>query len=296
MKVTFLGTGAAEGIPALYCRCNFCEQARENGGKDIRTRSALRIGDKYQIDLPPETFTQMINNGIDLYDLEHVFITHSHLDHFQFEILFEKVMAKVNNGKPVNIYLSEAAWLFNRKLISHFELRQKDKRIRTLWHWVNINVVKPYDLFKAGELEVRVLIGNHEAWGNNEKALNYLITMPSGSKLLYAVDTGYYDNSNWDYLREFSLKEKSIDALIMECTFGARRDRDKYPESHLDIKSYLLMLEQMKELGVISGNTKVYVTHINPHHGMLHNDLESYFKNISDFDITVAYDGLSIDV
>ena len=33
MKITFLGTAAAEGIPALWCECPICQQAKELGGK-----------------------------------------------------------------------------------------------------------------------------------------------------------------------------------------------------------------------------------------------------------------------
>ena len=32
MTIRFLGTGAAEGIPAPFCRCTVCENARKVGG------------------------------------------------------------------------------------------------------------------------------------------------------------------------------------------------------------------------------------------------------------------------
>ena len=38
MKLVFLGTAAAEAIPALWCGCNICREARRRGGKDIRRR------------------------------------------------------------------------------------------------------------------------------------------------------------------------------------------------------------------------------------------------------------------
>ena len=31
MKLTYLGTAAAEGLPALFCNCEFCQKARELG-------------------------------------------------------------------------------------------------------------------------------------------------------------------------------------------------------------------------------------------------------------------------
>ncbi len=295
MKIIFLGTGAAEGIPALYCRCKFCTEARKRGGKNIRTRSALRIGEKYQIDLPPETFSQMIKNNIDMYSIEHLLITHSHLDHLQFEILFEKVMAKNTNKKPVNIYISSEAWEFVKGILALFEKKQSDKRIRTLWEWVRVNQVEPYRELKIGELQVKTVYGNHTAWGDNEKALNYLIKFPEGKKLLYAVDTGFYSDMNMEYLTG-----ESIDILIMECTFGGRNDRGEFPESHLDVDSFIKMVEKMENLNIVGSQTKIYATHINPHHGLLHEELQSTFDSYLSHSfrhtITVAYDGLTLEI
>ena len=31
MKIQYLGTGAAEGIPAIFCECDTCKKARELG-------------------------------------------------------------------------------------------------------------------------------------------------------------------------------------------------------------------------------------------------------------------------
>ena len=45
MKITYLGTAAAEAIPALFCNCEWCRRAAANGGKDVRTRSQALIDD-----------------------------------------------------------------------------------------------------------------------------------------------------------------------------------------------------------------------------------------------------------
>ena len=39
MKLQFLGTSAAEGIPALFCNCPACQYAYKTGGKEIRMRA-----------------------------------------------------------------------------------------------------------------------------------------------------------------------------------------------------------------------------------------------------------------
>ncbi len=39
MKIKYLGTAAYEGLPAIFCECDTCNEARKRKGKNIRTRS-----------------------------------------------------------------------------------------------------------------------------------------------------------------------------------------------------------------------------------------------------------------
>ena len=61
MKIKFLGTAAAEGIPALFCDCRVCQNARRVGGKEIKTRSQAIVDDKILIDFPADTYTNLPN-------------------------------------------------------------------------------------------------------------------------------------------------------------------------------------------------------------------------------------------
>ena len=46
MKIKFLGTGAAEGIPSTFCNCKICEYARRFKG--MKTHNELcEMGNKY---------------------------------------------------------------------------------------------------------------------------------------------------------------------------------------------------------------------------------------------------------
>ena len=81
MKITFLGTAAAEAMPATFCNCKYCIEARRLGGKNIRTRSQTLIDDSLLIDLPADTYFHFIQNGIEGDKISHLLITHSHGDH-----------------------------------------------------------------------------------------------------------------------------------------------------------------------------------------------------------------------
>lgn len=53
MNITHLGTAAAERIPGLFCRCDLCRFAREQGGREIRTQSQAIIDGRLLIPATP---------------------------------------------------------------------------------------------------------------------------------------------------------------------------------------------------------------------------------------------------
>ena len=81
MKLQYLGTAAAEGIPSLFCRCDKCLKARERGGREIRTRSQAIVNDCLLIDFPSDTYSHCSEYGIDLSKVNNCLITHVHGDH-----------------------------------------------------------------------------------------------------------------------------------------------------------------------------------------------------------------------
>ena len=85
MKIKFLGTAAAEGIPALFCDCEICERVRRLGGKNIRTRSQALINDDLLIDFPADTYLHVLNYGLELHKINNCIITH-------FNIIFCKII------------------------------------------------------------------------------------------------------------------------------------------------------------------------------------------------------------
>ena len=81
MKITVLGSGGF-GYPLVFCNCEYCIQARKTGGKNIRTRSQSLINDDLLIDLPADTYSHFLTNGIEGHKINYLLVTHSHADHF----------------------------------------------------------------------------------------------------------------------------------------------------------------------------------------------------------------------
>ena len=106
MKLKYYGTGAGYGLPEVFCDCRICRHARENGGKNIRTRSMALLDGCLAIDLSVDTFHHCAFAGLDMRKVKHVLVTHSHHDHFFTSDLFSRVRGM---EEPVNFYLSEAS-------------------------------------------------------------------------------------------------------------------------------------------------------------------------------------------
>ena len=107
MKLKFLGTCAAEGIPALFCDCDTCRHAREHGGKDVRTRSQALIDDRILLDFGPDTLLHCLREKLDISHLEHCLITHVHEDHLDVtNVMYrQKGFANLQEGSlPLTVW------------------------------------------------------------------------------------------------------------------------------------------------------------------------------------------------
>ncbi len=90
MRITFLSTGAAEGIPAIGCECEHCQRARREGGKLRRERSAILVelpGYTLLVEVPPDIRTLIDEAGIT--HLDGLLATRARYDHIGGLIEFE---------------------------------------------------------------------------------------------------------------------------------------------------------------------------------------------------------------
>lgn len=281
----FYGTSAAEGIPSPFCTCRICENARKIGGREVRTRTMLRIDEEHCIDLGADAYCQAIKYG-DFIKLQHVLVTHTHEDHLAFMMFNIRKMAIERAGGPLNYYLTDKAYD-----IIDFFIKNKPILKGTMQQLIDNGVVAFHKLefnqtYRIGNLTVTPLKGSH--FGNmGENAANYLIVLPDGRKMYYGLDTGAYYEETFR-----ALENHRLDILVSECTFGLTKGRK--PEGHLDAFSCMALFERLYRQKIITDKTKIYLTHIN-HYTSTHAELEAWFKQQRvPYEITVTYDGFEI--
>ncbi|GIP33636.1 MBL fold metallo-hydrolase [Paenibacillus sp. J2TS4] len=270
MKIHFLGTAAAEGWPALFCRCEYCHKARQLGGKNIRTRSSVIIDDTMKIDFPPDTYHHVLRDNIDLASVEHLFITHSHWDHLQQTDL-EKRMPTSAHGIdfPLHIY-------------GHDLVMQSCKSVIDAKHErFELHHVLPFQNVQVDQNTcVTPLLADH---GKHETCLLYFIEK-NGKSILYGHDSGWFPSETWNWL-----EGRSFDLAILDCTNGPLPGR----QNHQNIEAVIEMKEEFQQKGMLRKNGKVIATHFSHNGGLLHHELEERF---SPHGIIVAFDGMVYEV
>lgn len=112
MQLTYYGTAAAEGVPAMFCSCAVCQKSLAAGGRNIRTRSQAMIDKKLLIDFGPDTYLHVLHGGLPLKEAEVLLITHNHSDHvYPADIEMRRIaFAHADTMPPLHIYATASAY------------------------------------------------------------------------------------------------------------------------------------------------------------------------------------------
>ncbi len=281
MKLQYLGTAAAERIPAMFCACDTCRRALERGGRNIMTRSQMLINEDLLIDFSGDTYSNFLKIGKTLSNLEYLLITHAHEDHFTFEDFFSRFKGIAHNLKAekLKIYLSSVAYEIMKRCIRAREV--DEARLFARFEFV---IVEPYSTVSIGEYKVTVLPARHASEG---EALLYLIEK-DGKSLFYGNDTGFFTEEIDDYL----LKQgKRIDLLSLDCT---KCDNEFNYYTHMSMSEGRSIADRFMAKGLLKENARLFYTHFSHNGGMIYDEMKEIAKQKYGFE--VAYDGLAVEI
>ena len=273
MKVTYLGTAAAEGMPAVFCNCEYCKEARKLGGKNIRTRSQAIINDDLLIDFPADSYSHFLSNNIDGDAIKYLFVTHSHMDHFYINDFAIRDGAYAHDMRVdrLAVYCSKGA------------AEKLDKTDGVEKYTIDYKALKPFEQVELKEYKVTALPAKHYP---GDGALFYII---QGEKtVLYAHDTGYFFEEVFDFIKE---KNFVFDMISLDCTNVDIPISDE--GHHMGIDNINRLVERLEKIGAINGETKKVVNHFSHNGAPLQHKLE---ERVKPFGYIVAYDGLSIEI
>ncbi len=272
MKLTYLGTAAAEGFPAVFCNCIHCQEARKLGGKNFRTRSQAIINDDLLIDLPADTYHHFLQNDIEGDKIRYLLITHSHSDHcYPNDLLIRgNAFAHDMRADTLEVHCSEGA--YNRI----------QERLHEMPN-VTATVIRPFDTIALGQYTVTAFPARHMA---GDGACFYLIR---GDKtILYAHDTGYFYDEVFDYLQQNGIV---LDMISLDCTNVDIPIEDT--GSHMGFPNIKRVLERLTAMGVVNDKTVRIVNHFSHNGNPLHHVLTERAAQIG---CDVSYDGMVVEI
>lgn len=281
MKLQYLGTAAAEGIPALFCHCERCHEARRRGGRNIRTRSQALVDGKLLIDFPADTYMHCLVNNIDVTDIKHVLITHSHSDHLYPNDLYLRTPGFSSLGtteeEKHHFYGSSSAV---RKINGYMALQSLDFE-----SYLGLHALEPYTEYKIDDYTVIALEAIHDPTSG---PVIYIIKDAEGKALLYANDTNYFSEKVWEYLEKSGVR---FDFVSLDCTDANIPDR-RYI-GHMNFTENCQARDRLVKIGCADEKTVFCSNHFS------HNGYDVLYEEFCELagknGFIVSYDGMTVE-
>lgn len=277
MKLQYLGTAAAEGIPALFCRCETCRKARELGGRNVRTRSQALVDGKILIDWPSDAYFHGLANGIDFSDIHTLLITHVHEDHLYPADLDvrKRGYAHMNPEDTLTVYGSQ-------------DLVEK------LGRYAETPDTAPGYRFGLRILEAGETVTVEDGYECTPLAASHGTPHPfcwlishAGRTLLYAHDTSSFAEETWETLRRTG---RHVDFASLDCTEGTRHI--DYV-GHMTVERAAEFREKLKSLGAADETTRFCLNHFS------HNGTQALYGEMcaaaQPLGFEVSYDGKTVE-
>ena len=274
MKLTYFGTAAYEGIPALGCDCETCKRARKLGGRNLRSRCQAMVDDDLLLDFPPDTVWHFMQYGIDFNKIQACLVSHSHSDHLYADDLEILGSYYTKNGRtaPLRFYCGESGYALIRPKTEKEHVRARVEAV----------LAKPFEKFEVGRYEVLPLRASHNV---DSSPLVYRIEK-EGKSLLFAHDTGVFGEDSWTALE----KAGRLDLVSLDCTCSLWTGRTT---RHLSFDTCLSVFEEMKTRGIADGKTVFVVNHFS-HNG--NGTYEDVLERATPHNVLVSYDGMTVEI
>ncbi|HEX6970708.1 MAG TPA: MBL fold metallo-hydrolase [Limnochordia bacterium] len=269
MRLHIMGSAAAEGWPAVWCRCDACARARRAGGKNVRTRSGALVDGQFKFDLPSDTYLQALRDGIDLSDVTHLLFTHTHRDHYYpGELAFRKPPFAHGYG-PLHVWGDQ--WAIDGVRTQCPDWPEPEQ---------TLHVLTPGELVQVGDAEVMALVAAHYP----ERICYNYIFRRNGKTLLYGQDSGWFPDAHWEAQQRFR-----FDIVVIDCTAGGK----PAGKVHGNLQTAIDVKARMLAMGTAHAETVFIANHFSHNGGLLH---EEIVERLAPHGIQTSYDGMIVEV
>jgi len=279
MELLFLGSGAGELWPSLFCPCESCREAVRDRGTHRRNGSCLLVDGHFMFDLPPNVAMAALDLGVSLADVFHLFVTHSHQDHFDPCVLAARGR---NADRPLHVYC-------NQRLVDLLPVYQQFNRFfnpESLG--LQIHALSPGAVVRSPDplFMLTALAANHDRT-NDEEPLIYILEI-GPKRLLYACDTGWIPDESWRTIEQYD-----YDAVILDCTFHLQRE---CRHGHLGLAAFLEQKKRLETSGLLKASARFIAQHIARGHGAANTANEDIAATLAEHNGVVACAGRRMEL
>ncbi|MFN2536826.1 MAG: bifunctional adenosylcobinamide kinase/adenosylcobinamide-phosphate guanylyltransferase [Mycobacteriales bacterium] len=225
MRITVLGSGAADGWPNPWCPCASCAAALHQGV--VRGQTCVVVDDRLLIDVGPTVGLSAAQAGVSLSDVDTVLVTHRHVDHHFSQAWVWRYWARDSRGLTV-----VAPPLVLAAAKPHLDA------CVTL-------AVRPGDTHEVNGYVIRMVDANHP-----DDAVLYDVTGPDGARLLYGTDTGELPQETVE-----ALHSRAFDVVLLELAGTPIA-------SHLTLDTWPGQVARLREVGAVTDATDVVAIHV----------------------------------
>lgn len=245
MKIKFLGTGGAYGVPVWNCNCKTCTSKNP---KNVRFRPSIliEIDDKnIVIDFGQDFWQQLVKNKVK--KLDYALLTHAHGDH--------------RNGMEQLKFQNNIQIMIPEKVLT--ELTAKTDSLKGIANRNLTIKVENFTPFYVGDFRVDCVELEHKKKYDEKGMSVYGYVFKS-------------DNFSFAYLTDYNriideFKVENLDLIISDaCTW------EDEGIGHLGIKGAIDVYKKLKPKYMI-------LTHLN--HTVEHEEAEKYVKEFGNIDI-----------
>lgn len=253
MRVTILGSGAADGWPQPFCHCASCEYAREHSV--VRARSGVLVDDTVLIDPSPDTTTSVARGRLTLDRVSTILIGHAHPDHVDPSLLLSRHWIDQRHGLgKLDVYAPQSALDLIEPWLDPAALSSGTITLHPVVIGAEIELASGH---RVTALPAEHSIGFDANDPAAVEAVLWQVRSADNQVLLYAADTGPIKPSTFDLMHP-------ADLVLIEETFGDVTDHDT---AHLDLATFPGQIATMRERGIITEHSEVvaiHLSHFNP--------------------------------
>jgi len=272
LKILFLGTSAAEGIPCPFCECAACTHARETGGRNVRMRTATLINDDLLFDCGPDLVAASQRFGVRLGRVKTMLVTHAHQDH----LLPGNLTWRGPDFCPTPL---EHLAIFGPGPVTRAIRREPHWPILAERGAVSLKTVRAGQRWQSEQYAITALPATHS---QGETPLLYVVS-DGTHKLFYATDSGPLSERAWRIVA----REAPFDAVLMEETMG----HGPFWSGHHNVESFLNAHERFVREGWLTGQARFVAFHFSHHSNPPHDEL---VRTFAPHGVLPAYDGMEL--